>query len=103
MASTALTARAASVPSAMRVSMLVAPRRSNRTVVRRNGHPPANSTATARMRTAHPSTTLPSVGAARAITNAASARGHEMAARRAQWSDRSRATAPSSSSTAVAE
>ena len=54
MASTALTARAARVPRAMRVSMLVAPWRSSRALSRRNGQPPAISTAMARTRTVHP-------------------------------------------------
>ena len=101
MASTALTASAASVPSAISVSMFVAPWRNNRAAVRRNGHPPAISTATARISTVHPSRAL--AGPTTAIRNATSASGHEITARSPQWSDRSPIVPLSFSSTASAE
>ena len=79
MASTALTARAARVPRAISVSMLVAPCRSSRALSRRNGQPPAISTAMASSSTVQPAAAVS--GAARATTRAAMARGHEIAAR----------------------
>ena len=83
-ASTALTARAARVPKAMRVSMLVAPCTASRALLRRNGHPPASSTVTARSRTTHPA--RGSSGATSATRRAARASGQEMRARTLQWS-----------------
>ncbi len=68
----------------MRVSMLVAPWRSSRALLRRNGHPPAISTTTASTSTVHPAVAVS--GAANATTRAAMASGHEMAARTPQWS-----------------
>ncbi len=85
MASTALTARAARVPRAISVSMLVPPWRSSRALSRRKGHPPANSTTMASTSTVQPA--VDDSGPARATTRAASARGHDTAARRPQWSE----------------
>ncbi len=85
MASTALTASAANVPSAMSVSMFVARWTNNRAAFRRNGHPPANSTTNASASTDHPA-----VGVSRAkteIRSAATASGHETMARSPQCSE----------------
>ncbi len=81
-ASTALTASAARVPSVISVSMLVAPWRSRRALVRMNGQPPTICTATPSV-----STTQPLVGvsgASKATKSAARARGHEAMARHLQ-------------------
>ena len=86
-ASTALTASADRVPSAMSVSMLVARWRSSRSAFTMKGPPPITSTATARARTVHP--VAADSGAERATTSAAIARGQESAARRPQRTERS--------------
>ena len=83
-ASTALTARAASVPTVINVSMLVAPWRSRRALSRKNGQPPANSTTTAR--TEHDPSRDGVLGAEQRHPQRDEGSGHEIAARRAQWS-----------------
>ena len=81
-ASTALTARAARVPSEMSVSMLVAPWRSSRAAVRMKGQPPTICTTTPSVSTTQPLVEVS--GASKATNNAARANGQETMARHLQ-------------------
>ena len=64
--------------------MLVPPCRRRRALLRRKGQPPAISTMMASTRTVQPAVGVS--GASTDTSTAAMASGHEMAARRTQWS-----------------